>query len=469
MRTANTISEQLYKFLSEIQSRFSTSRTVRTFYEPDIGIVPYSYLYWIANIATPNLTVGNKDTYEWGIETSILHQQSAVLAIERYLSEQARTIPITIYLDAGSGLDYNIPEDWIPLSMKLKSQACDLNTNRLTVKIDCMNPNERMELLSVRSSETIGLEEIERKMIEGKTITAYWGTEPTGSPSLGYLIPLLKIRDLVRADVRVTIFIADVHAFLNKGVDAIDKTQERSDYYIFLLRTILSSIGVDPDQYEIVKGSDIQLSKSYIMEFYKFSSRISVAQAKKAGSNVVKESKEPKLSSLVYPLMQVIDEEFLGADIQLGGTDQRKIFTFSRDHVSRERCAYILNPLLPSFNKPGTKMSASDSLGKIDFFDSKEDIDRKIRKAYCVEKDSNLETEPLLCLLKYIIFPLSGCFGRYTDLESFISDWSSGNVDVFYLKETIADTLESILSPIRTAINADIELYERAYGGISIP
>jgi tyrosyl-tRNA synthetase len=47
----------------------------------------------------------------------------------------------------------------------------------------------------------------------------------------------------------------------------------------------------------------------------------------------VKQVKNPLMSSLLYPILQALDEEWLGVDAQFGGIDQRKIFMFAREHL----------------------------------------------------------------------------------------------------------------------------------------
>ena len=233
---------------------------------------------------------------------------------------------------------------------------------------DLKNTEDVMHLISRNCAETIGLDDIKQKLEDGKFLVGYWGTAPTRSPSIGYLVPLMKFRDLINAGVNMTIMLADIHYFLDKGASWAERVTERSNYYQFLLTELLLMLDVTPDSYEFRLGSEFQLSPSYIMELLKFVSHISASQAKRAGSDLVKQDKDPKLSSLVYPLMQVIDESVLNADIELGGTDQRKIFMLSRDHVSklgRSRCSYVMNELLPSLGKPGTKMNSTDTNGKI--------------------------------------------------------------------------------------------------------
>jgi len=56
------------------------------------------------------------------------------------------------------------------------------------------------------------------------------------------------------------------------------------------------------------------------------------------------------MSSLLYPILQALDEEYLGVDVQFGGVDQRKIFMFARDHLPRigyKKRSHLMNPLIP--------------------------------------------------------------------------------------------------------------------------
>ena len=98
-----------------------------------------------------------------------------------------------------------------------------------------------MDLITRGLAEVIGEDEIKSKLEEKRGLSAYWGTEPTGCPSLGYYVPMLKIRDLINAGVNVTILIADVHAFLNKGPSEYDRTHERSIFYMMYIHCFSST------------------------------------------------------------------------------------------------------------------------------------------------------------------------------------------------------------------------------------
>lgn len=58
------------------------------------------------------------------------------------------------------------------------------------------------------------------------------------------------------------------------------------------------------------------------------------------GTEVVKQAKDPKLGSAIYPIMEPVDENYIGqatygaqADMELGGIDQRKIFCFRKNGI----------------------------------------------------------------------------------------------------------------------------------------
>lgn len=324
-------------------------------------------------------------------------------------------------------------------------------------------------VLAKDAAEVIGADEIKDKLELCQNLRVYFGTEPTSSPSLGYLIPMMKIRDVISAgpdNTTMIIFLADVHAFLNKGPNMINRTLERTAYYEFIIKSMLKRLDIGEDSYEFTKGSDVQLDKVYMLNLFKFMTKVTVNQAKKAGSDVVKQDKDPALSSLVYPLMQALDESVLEADIQLGGIDQRKIFALSRTFTERiegNKCAYIMNPLLQSLGKPGSKMSSSDLYGKIEFLDSKEVIAAKIKKAYCVEKETDINQSPCLALAKYIILPIVGKVGVYDNYEMLVHDWANGKVSAQELKEWVADGVDKVVEPIRSDIASNMSLYSMAY------
>ena len=83
---------------------------------------------------------------------------------------------------------------------------------------------------------------------------------------------------------------------------------------------MLESLGVPTDKLRFVLGSSYQKSPEYIMDLYRLSSLVSEHDARRAGAEIVKQSDgSGPLSGLLYPLLQVLDEQYLDVDVQFGG------------------------------------------------------------------------------------------------------------------------------------------------------
>lgn len=323
----------------------------------------------------------------------------------------------------------------------------------------------RLELIKDNLAEIIGETELIEKLKSNKPLKVYWGTSPTGKPHIGYFLPLIKIAQLVKAGCEITILFADLHAYLDAMKTSWDLLELRTEYYTKLIKQILIELEVDLDKIKFIRGSDYQLSKEYTIDVYKFMSKITIDSAQKGGAEVVKQTSNPALSGLAYPLLQVLDEIYLEADAELGGQDQRKIFMLSRDHIHKigyKPAIHLMNPMIPSITsnsniddgletldnvepehidkyisqiiklkekklswdnflkiteKIGSdiknknckkssinKMSSSDIDSKIDFLEEPKSIKKKISKAFA---EPTNPSNTLFQFIKYVIFPIN--------------------------------------------------------------
>lgn len=113
------------------------------------------------------------------------------------------------------------------------------------------------------------------------------------------------------------------HGFLDNLKAPIELVEYRATYYRFVITSILEAVGVPTQKLRFVLGSSYQKSPEYIMDIYKLSSVVSEHDAKKAGAEVVKQSDNSPLSGLLYPILQVLDEQYLDVDAQFGGACSR--------------------------------------------------------------------------------------------------------------------------------------------------
>jgi tyrosyl-tRNA synthetase len=243
-----------------------------------------------------------------------------------------------------------------------------------------MKIDKRLELIKRNTVEIIGEEDLKKLIVEKEEPSCYLGTAPTGIPHVGYFLWGLKVADLLKAGFKVKILLADLHA-------ALDNTPwevlgERYEFYSKIIPLMIKSMGADISKLEFVRGSDFQLGEEYLMDLFKMSSLASVHDCHKAASEVVKLGASPKLSGYIYPLMQALDEEYLDVDMQLGGTDQRKIFVLAREklpQIGYGKRIELMIPLIPGF--VGAKMSSSVEASKIGLLDTPKQIEKKINSA----------------------------------------------------------------------------------------
>lgn len=336
---------------------------------------------------------------------------------------------------------------------------------------------ERLDLVKRNTEEIIGSEDLVKLLQEKKQPVVYWGTAPTGKPHAGYLFPALKIADLLKAGFKVKILIADLHAALDNTPWI--KLEKRYDYYSKIIPLLIQAIGVDTKNLEFVKGSEIQLKPEYMFDVLQLSSLASVRDSTKAASEVVKQSESPRVSGLIYPLMQAADEQYLGVDAQLGGTDQRKIMVLARENLPKlgyKSRIEILNPLIPGL--VGKKMSASNEKSKIDLLDGLEEIKSKLKKADCVEGDTD---NGVMAFLKFVIMVIKqdknenfiverdekyGGNLEYKTYEEIEKDFVNKKLHPLDLKNALANELSNLLEHIRNSNGELSELSEKGWDGI---
>ena len=81
--------------------------------------------------------------------------------------------------------------------------------------------DNRYNLITKDLEEVIGDEKL-NDILKTRNLSLYWGTATTGKPHIGYLMPLLKIKDFLEADCDITILFADLY-----HIDAL-KSQKNS-------------------------------------------------------------------------------------------------------------------------------------------------------------------------------------------------------------------------------------------------
>ncbi|EAQ84618.1 hypothetical protein CHGG_08632 [Chaetomium globosum CBS 148.51] len=341
--------------------------------------------------------------------------------------------------------------------------------------------DKRLALIKENLAEVLNEEIIKKILDEGQHPKIYWGTATTGRPHCGYFVPAIKIAQFLAAGCDVTILLADIHGFLDNLKAPLELVMHRAEFYRHIIIATLQAIGVSTEKLRVVLGSSYQKSPEYVMDVYKMASLISEHDAKKAGAEVVKQTDNAPMSGLLYPILQVLDEQYLDCDAQFGGMDQRKLFTAAKDWLPklgyRER-AHLLNPMVPGLH--GGKMSSSDPDSKIDLLDTPETVAKKIKKAHAAPQV--VEDNGLISFIEFVLLPAARLRGNgefrvererdgleplvYTEAEKICEDYKNDVLTPQLLKPAIAKALSALLAPIQEAFQASKEwqeIAEKAY------
>ncbi len=315
---------------------------------------------------------------------------------------------------------------------------------------------DRLELIKRNVQEIVTDEELERLLATKEHPTAYVGYEPSGKIHMGHVLTVNKLLDLQKAGFKITVLLADVHAYLNqKGT--LEQVREIADYN----KRCFIALGLDPKETNFVYGSDYQLKPEYMLNVLKLTRITSLNRARRSMDEVGRQMDDPKVSQMVYPIMQAIDIAMLGVDVAVGGIDQRKIHMLAREGLpvlgfNAPLC--IHTPIILGFD--GNKMSSSnDNFISVD--DTEEQILSKMKKAFCPA--GQVENNPVLELFRYhicprfeeVVFERPEKFGgdlSCKGYEALQDTYAQGQLHPMDLKNAAARYMNMILETVRSVI-----------------
>ncbi|AGK60378.1 tyrosyl-tRNA synthetase [Archaeoglobus sulfaticallidus PM70-1] len=320
-----------------------------------------------------------------------------------------------------------------------------------------MDLESRLHLIRRNLEEVVTEEDLVSALSSGKKLRAYVGYEPSGEIHLGHVMTVNKLMDLQNAGIDIVVLLADVHAYLNEKGD-FDEIREIAEYN----RRAFIALGLEESKVEFVLGSDFQLERDYILDVLKMARITTLKRARRSMDEVSRRKEDPMVSQMVYPLMQALDIAHLRVDLAVGGIDQRKIHMLARENLPRlgyPSPICLHTPILLGLD--GEKMSSSKG-NYISVRDSEEDVRRKIRKAFCPEKQ--IENNPVIQIAQYHIFPRfekvvierDERFGgdvEYLSFEELRKDYMEGKLHPMDLKMSIANYLNKILDNTRKKLN----------------
>jgi tyrosyl-tRNA synthetase len=330
----------------------------------------------------------------------------------------------------------------------------------------------KIGLIKRPPTEEILVEEELRQLLQTNEHPGhYQGFEISGLLHLGNLIVSgFKINDFLKAGIRCQVYLADWHSFINNkfGGDW-DKILSASKYYAEAFRFFCPGA-------KIVVGSELYHNNDeYWRNLLRFSKHMTLSRTLRCMTIMGRsENEKLDLSQYFYASMQALDVKEIGADIPHGGMDQRKAHVLAREIFPKmgwTKPVAVHHHVLMGIAEPvkletkdkleqviASKMSKSKPWTAIFVHDSDEQIKEKLRKAWCPEKQ--VEMNPILDMVKHVVFHENQTFkiGRpakfggpiefesYPELEK---AYACGGLHPQDLKNAVAEEIIKIINPIR--------------------
>ena len=333
-----------------------------------------------------------------------------------------------------------------------------------------MDLDERVALVTRNTAEVLTPGEVRPLFQRESAPRAYIGFEPSGLLHVGHLVTARKMRDLTDAGCRLTLFLADWHAWINDKLGgSLEKIREAGKY----MQSAFAALGVDPDRTQVRWAQELQAQPGYWDRVVRVAKATSLARSRRALPIMGRSEEDTNLDTakLLYPSMQAADIFELPVEIAYAGVDQRRAHVLAREvahHYHWPVPVAIHTPLISSLKGGGRmdpesqtverKMSKSDPGAGIPIPSDPEVIASRIRAAYCPAKE--VDGNPVVELARSVIFPWEGKLAieraaqhggalEFGTEEEFLKVWKTGALHPQDLKAAVGAGLSRITEPAR--------------------
>ncbi len=356
---------------------------------------------------------------------------------------------------------------------------------------------EKLKLIKEVGEEIITEDELKSLLEKEKEIIAYDGFEPSGQMHIAQgILRAINVNKITKAGIKFKILVADWHAMANNKMGGdLEKIQTVGRYFI----EIWKASGMDLSKVEFVWASDLVKDSDYWKLVIRVGRSNVLRRFIRTAEIMGREESLDKLTGamIIYSCMQTADIFYLGAKICQLGMDQRKVNMLAREigpglefwkpvvvshHMLLGLQKFEIRPsdsegetnpkgvYLRSNDKNSKlqktielKMSKSKPESAIFMTDTKEEVERKIMKAYCPE--GVVEFNPILEYYRYLVFNALDRLGIkevvierpekfggnvvFNSFEELERKFANKEIHPMDLKITLAKLINQLLDPVR--------------------
>ncbi|MBI5228124.1 tyrosine--tRNA ligase [Candidatus Micrarchaeota archaeon] len=354
-----------------------------------------------------------------------------------------------------------------------------------------MDVETKISLIKDFAEEIVTEDDLRNIFETVKQPIAYDGFEPSGIAPIHFgLLRATNLKKMNQAGIKFKLYLADYFGFVNNKVGGdLENIRTVGKYFI----EVWKASGVDTSKVEFIWAKDLMDGLEYWDQALKVAKALTLERTLRA-TTIMGRSQEDKLSmgQLFYPIMQVTDIFQMDVDICQLGMDQRRANILAREVADKykwKKPAAVHHHILmglQGIKKSATdddektmmasKMSKSDPKSAIYMHDSLDQINEKLKGAYCPAKIA--EGNPILEYAKYLVFKNTDTltierpekyggnleFQSYAELEKFYLEKGIHPQD---LKNAVAIKLDELIEPVRSHFEKNPsakKLYEEVKG-----
>ncbi|MDG6939788.1 MAG: tyrosine--tRNA ligase [Nitrososphaerota archaeon] len=337
-----------------------------------------------------------------------------------------------------------------------------------------MDIEGRLSLITRPPAQEVVTQDELRSLLETESSPRHYiGFEISGPLHLGSIVvPGYKIRDMMQAGVKATVFLADWHSVVNGKLDGDwEKITAAAKYYEEAFKLFAPGVAVTTGSALYAEHPD------YWKDVIEFSGHVSLQRATRTITIMGRSMKESlDIGQFFYPPMQAVDIHTLGASIAHAGMDQRKVHMLAREvfpkmgwrpPVAVHHCILLglgrperggVDEEAESDMEVSSKMSKSRPKSAIFIHDTPEEVADKLASAWCPPGEARMN--PVLQYLKEVVFHEvkeftverpskfggSVTFTSYRELED---EYVARRIHPADLKPAVAGAIDKIIAPLR--------------------
>jgi tyrosyl-tRNA synthetase len=348
------------------------------------------------------------------------------------------------------------------LVWKKDEKPRDVNVNFNPVQSSLPIEEKLRRCLSV-GQECIQPEELEWLLRNKEFPICYDGFEPSGKIHIAQgILKAINVNKLTSSGCIFIFWVADWFALLNNKMGGdLEKIQTTGRYLIETWK----AAGMDMRNVKFLWTSE-EINKQpneYWLRVMDIARKNTFDRIKRCCTIMGRqESDNMEAAQVLYPCMQCSDIFFLKADICQLGMDQRKVNMLAReycDSIHAERKPVILSHgMIMGLLEGQEKQSKSHPDSAIFMQDSVEDVERKVKGAFC--PPGVVEGNPVLNMMKMMIFEKyervtitrtaenggDVTYASYLELEE---DFASKKLHPADLKNSLVRLLNEMIQPVR--------------------